>query len=119
MDDIMHKYTAGEFLEWLTDMSINEYCVPQIVEIDEEAVPYDVLDIEKLKNDFIKTIRRYQTVKRGKILYIHDNKTCRDIFSWNFNEHNYEQVQNTANNLCELLNNHTMRFVAEKDKDCW
>ena len=80
MDDILHKYTAGELLKWLDG--------------------------------------RYEVIKRGHNLYVHDNKTCQDILSWNFNNDNYEYIQNTANNTCESLNNNTMRFIGKKD-NCW
>ena len=118
MDNIMHDYTAGELLKWLTDLPINEYCESRIMEADGESTAYDVLDIEKIKTDFMREVRRYEVIRRGHTLFIHDNKVCQDILSWHFDEHSYEYVQNTANNTCESLNNLTMKFIGKKDK-CW
>ena len=119
MDDILHKYTAGELLKWLDGKSINEYSIPRIDEdCDGNTYAYDVLSIEDIVTDFLRDIRRYEVIKRGHTLYVHDNKTCQDILSWNFNNDNYEYIQNTANNTCESLNNNTMRFIGKKD-NCW
>ena len=117
MKDVLHNYTAGELLKWLDGISINEYCSTKIAEsVDGDSFAYDVLDIEKITTDFIRQVRRYEVVKRGKTLYIHDNKDCKDILSWSFTDENYEYMQNTANNTCESLNNNTMRFIGKRDK---
>lgn len=120
MDDILHKYTAGELLAWLEDKTIDEYIDVAVEEDDDDGETYavSVLDVERLKTDFIREVRRYEVVKRGYTLFIHDNKTCQDILSWNFNEDNRAYVQNTANATCESLNNQTMKFIGKKDK-CW
>lgn len=114
MEDIFYKYTAGELLKWLTDKSINEYCMPQIIEIDDETCTYDVLDIEQIKTDFLQAMRRYYVVKRGKNLYLHDNKIARDIFVWQFDNNTYEETQNIANDTCELLNKNKLKFIGDK-----
>lgn len=119
MEDILHEYTAGELLKWLTDREIDEYIDIKIMEDSyENSATYNVLDVEKVKIDFIRDIRRYEVVKRGKTLYIHDNKTCQDILSWNFTDDDYEYIQNTATLTCESLNNRTMRFIGKKER-CW
>lgn len=119
MDDMLHKYTAGELLKWLTDKEIDEYITP-IVSEDSEGNSFasSVLDIDKIKTDFMHEIRRYEVVRRGQTLYIYDNKTCQDILSWNFTDNDYKYIQNTANTTCESLNNRTMRFIGKKN-DCW
>lgn len=119
MDDIFHEYTAGELLKWLSDITIDEYIDEMIEEVGEETIIATVLDIEKIKTDFVRSVKRYSVVKRGKILYIHDNKRCQDILSWHFDDDNYEYVQNTANETCQSLNNRTMRFTANRHKCHW
>lgn len=118
MDDIFHEYTAGELLEWMKNRPIDEYLDANIVEINGESVATTIIDIEKIKLDFYHHVKRYVVVKRGHILYIHDNKTCQDLLSWNITNDNEEYVQNTANATCDSLNNRVMRFIGKKDK-CW
>ena len=119
MDNILHEYTAGELLKWLNDIQLDEYADTKIItDAEGNTTAYDVLDIEKIKNDFMRDVRRYEVIKRGHTLYIYDNKTCQEILSWHFDDANYEYIQNTANNTCESLNNRTMRFIGKKDK-CW
>ena len=118
MDEILHKYTAGEILEWLSDKVIDNYIMTMIEEKDGESYPFTVLDVEQIKTDFIREIRRYEIVKRGHTLYLFDNKTCQDLFSWHYTDANYEEVQNIANDTCESLNNRTMRFIGKKEV-CW
>lgn len=118
MDDILHKYTAGELLKWFIDREIDDYIVPVVTEDTENTYAISTLDIEKVKTDFIREVRRYEVIKRGRTLYIHDNESCQDILSWNFTDTDYEYVQNTANMTCESLNNRSMRFIGKKN-DCW
>lgn len=115
MDDMMHKYTAGELLRWLGEIEIDEYLSPIVVEdVDGESHVSTVLNIEQLKIDFIRSVRRFEVVKRGFTFYVHDNKECRDIFAWNFTEADEEYYQNTANNVCDSLNNRTMRLIGKR-----
>lgn len=118
MEDILHKYTAGEILKWLSGVNIDEYVDYKVIEDEFDSMTYNVLNIEKIKQDFMRDIRRYEVVKRGKTLYIHDNKLCQDILSWHFNDDDYEYIQNTATLTCESLNNRTMRFIGKKER-CW
>lgn len=118
MDEILHDYTAGELLEWLNKRTIDEYLDSAIEEVDGESYPISILNIERIKTDFIREIRRYEVVKRGYTLYIFDNKTCHDIFSYAFTDENYEEMQNTVNETCDALNSGKMRFVSKKEK-CW
>lgn len=119
MDDILHEYTAGELLEWLANKEIDMYIQP-VVHEDGDGSTYasSLLDAEQVKTDFLREAHRYEVIKRGQTLYIHDNKTCQDILSWNFTDTDYEYVQNTANMTCESLNNRSMRFIGKKN-DCW
>lgn len=119
MDDMLHKYTAGELLKWLSQITVDEY-IDTVVEedIDGNTFASSVLDVDKVKTDFIREVRRYEVVKRGKTLFIHDNKTCQDILSWTFTDDDYEYVQNTANMTCQSLNDRSMRFIGKPDK-CW
>lgn len=116
MDEMLHKYTAGEILNWLGDIVIDDYIMTIIEEKDGESYPISMLDIEKVKTDFMREIRRYEVVKRGHTLYLFDNKTCQDLFAWRFTDENYEEMQNTANVTCESLNNRTMRFIGKREK---
>ena len=111
----MHKYTAGELLKWLSEIEIDEYLSPVVIEdMDGESHASTILNVEQVKTDFIRSVRRYEVVRRGFTLYLHDNKECRDICSWTFTEEDEEYYQNTANNMCDSLNNHTMRLIGKK-----
>ena len=116
MDEIMHQYTAGEILKWLGNVVVDDYIVATIEEKDGESYPISMLDIEQIKRDFMREIRRYEVVKRGYTLYLFDNKTCQDLFSWRYTDEDYEEVQNTANMTCDSLNNRTMRFIGKREK---
>lgn len=118
MDNILHEYTAGELLQWLEGKVIDDYIDTIIEEDDGESYPLSILDIDALKIDFIREIRRYEVIKRGYTLYLHDNKVCEDLLSWSFTDDNYEEIQNIANDACESLNNRTMRFISRKER-CW
>lgn len=118
MYEILHEYTAGELLDWLKDEVADNY-IQEIVEEDHgETYPVTKLDIEAIAMDFVRDVKRYEVVKRGQILYLFDNRMCQDLFSWRFNEDNYEEIQNTANAMCDSLNNRTMRFIGKREK-CW
>ena len=116
MYEMLHEYTAGELLDWLRDVTVDDYLETIIEEEDGESYPLMMLDTDAIIRDFMRNVRRYEIVKRGYILYLHDNKTCQDLFSWRFNDCNYEEIQNTANNMCESLNNRSMQFIAHKDR---
>ena len=114
MDDILHKYTAGELLKWFEDEDLDLYITQEIIETNNESVVVDKLDIEAVKVAFLRNVRRYELVKRGKKIYIHDNKECQDIMTFQYDDSNYEYVQNTANNMVESLNNRDVRFIGKK-----
>lgn len=118
MYEILHEYTAGELLDWLKDTVVDDYVETIIEEDEDESYPLTVLNVDDIARDFIREIKRYEIFKRGHILYLHDNKTCQDLFSWRFDDSNYEEVQNTADAMCESLNNRSMQFIARKDR-CW
>ena len=77
----------------------------------ENIIKYKFKDIELLKKDFIHSVRRYVSVKRGHQLYIHDNKKCKDIMQFRFTEETYENIQETVNSLIESLNDRDVNFV--------
>lgn len=113
MEEIFNKYTAGELLEFLDEKNITKYIEQRTVDVDEEGevIIGDFLDIELLKQDFIYSVRRYVSVKRGHQLYIHDNKKCKDIMQFRFTEETYENIQETVNSLIESLNDRDVNFV--------
>lgn len=114
MDDIFHKYTAGELLQWLENEDLDIYIKQEAVEVDNDVIIMEKLDIEQVKANFLRNIRRYEVIKRGKKFYIHDNRDCKDIMVLHFNDDDYEYVQNTANNIVESLNNREIHFVGTK-----
>lgn len=116
MYEFLHEYTAGELLDWLKNQPVDDFLVENIEEENGEVYPFMTLDVEALITEFTREIRRYEVIKRGHILYLFDNKTCQDLFSWRFDDNNYEEIQNTANSMCESLNNRTMRFIGRKEK---
>lgn len=117
MNNMLHEYTAGELLHWLEEQAIDEFCISKIAEdVNGDSYAYSVLDVSEVEKAFLREIRRYEVVKRGHTLYIHDNKACQDILSWAFTDDDYEYALNTANNTCESLNNKTMRFIGKKER---
>lgn len=118
MYEILHEYTAGELLDWLKNETVDNYIQEVIEESNGETYPISKLDTEAIATDFVRSVKRYEIVKRGHILYLFDNKICQDLFSWHFDDDTYEEVQNTANAMCDSLNNRTMRFIGKREK-CW
>ena len=120
MDNIMHEYTAGELLDWLKDEDINIYMEQEIEETNTgDTIVIDVLNVDKIKTQFIHHVRRYVVVKRGYKFYIHDNKTCNDIMMFKYTADNEEEIQNHANSICEDLNQHKINFIGKKYKCNW
>lgn len=116
MDDILHKYTAGEFLKWLSHEQADKYIETDIVSLDDEneTAPIEKFSIEELSKNFIKSVQKYSVVKRGHILYIHNNKMCQDIMKLHFDEETYEHMQSVADELVESLNNRDINFIGQK-----
>lgn len=114
MDDILHKYSAGELLDWLAEEDMDIYLLPTPMMIDDESTIITRLDIEQIKNDFIRSIHRYSAIKRGKIFYIHDEISCQDIMSFRFNEENEFEVQNHVHDLVAELNDRNATFIGKK-----
>lgn len=54
MDDILHKYTAGEFLKWLSHEQADKYIETDIVSLDDEneTAPIEKFSIEELSSVF-------------------------------------------------------------------
>lgn len=117
MDSILHEYTAGELLDWLSDEDISQYIEQEIEETNNgDTIVIDVLNMEKIKNHFMYHIRRYISVKRGYKFYIHDNKTCNDIMMFKFTNENEEEIQNHVNNVCRDLNERKISFIGKKHR---
>lgn len=116
MDNVLNEYTAGEFLEWLADCDIDDYIAQDaIIGCDNETTLVDKADVEKMKIDFLDTIRRYIVVKRGHKFILHDNRECNDVMTFRFNSENEAEVQNMVNQMCMELNHHSVRFVSNKE----
>lgn len=114
MDDILEQYTAGELLKWIEDEDMDIYLLPTPVMIDDESTIITRLDIEQIKTNFLRTVRRYTVVKRGKTFYIHDEASCQDIMSFRFDEETEIEVQNHVHNLVEDLNERSAVFIGKK-----
>lgn len=117
MYDLMHDYTAGELLHFLAEEDISEYIQQEIEETnDGDTIVIDVLDVERVENEFMYHVRRYVSVKRGYKFYIHDNKSCNDIMMFKFNRNNEEEIQNHVNNICRDLNERKVSFIGKKHR---
>ena len=110
----LDEYSAGEFLDWLSDEYADEYIKQEISENNGETIINDVFDIEQLKTNFLYTVRRYVVVKRGYRFYIHDERNCTDIMMFKFTEADKEDVQNHVYNVCEDLNQGKINFIGKK-----
>lgn len=110
----LDEYSAGEFLDWLSNEYANEYIKQEISENNGETIINDVFDIEQLKTNFLYTVRRYVVVKRGYKFYIHDERNCTDIMMFKYTEADKEEVQNHVYNVCEDLNQGKINFIGRK-----
>ncbi len=110
----LDEYSAGEFLDWLSNECADEYIKQEIDEYDGETSIKDVFDIEQLKSNFLYTNRRYIVVERGYKFYIHDERNCTDIMMFRYTENDKEDVQNHVYNVCEDLNQGKVNFIGKK-----
>lgn len=110
----LDEYSAGEFLDWLSNEYADEYIKQEISENNGETIINDVFDIEQLKTNFLYTVRRYVVVKRGYKFYIHDERNCTDIMMFKYTEADKEEVQNHVYNVCEDLNQGKINFIGRK-----
>lgn len=119
MEDILHKYTAGELIEWLTQQDLTTLTEDEIITSPEgETTIVTKLSGEKISEEFIKYVQKYSIVKRGFTLYIHNNEQCEDIMQMKFTNETYDEVYATASKLCESLNNREINFVGKKYPCC-
>lgn len=115
MNNILDKYSAKELLEWLRHQDLDIYLKEKITENDDgETFISEVIDVDKIEDEYIKSVLRYTIIKRGKSLYIFDQEACREIMRLKFTPDDYEYVQNTAQNLIDSLNNRNITFVGKK-----
>ena len=111
-DKILDKeYSAGEFLDWLSNEFADIYIKPMIDESDGEVIVNNVFDIDQLKKNFIHHIRRYVVVERGHKFYIHDERHCKDIMMFRYTDIDKEDIQNHVHNLCNDLNQGKIIFT--------
>lgn len=115
MNDILHKYSAGEFIEWLVKQDVYKFTDSEIIETESgDSFVQEVFNEDKLTTMFIKSVQKFSIVKRGHILYIHDNESCKDIMQLHFNDDSYEHIQEVADNVVTALNNREMNFIGKK-----
>lgn len=107
-------YSAREFLDWLENEEATEYLNQEIEMVDGESTIIETFDMERLKTNFIHHIKRYSVVKRGKRLYLHDNRSCNDIMQFRIDNDDEVEVQNYVNHLCNDLNNRQINFIGKK-----
>lgn len=114
MNDLLEKFSAGELLEFLRKQDLDVFLKEKIEENEQgESFIKQVIDVDKIQEEYLKSILRYNIVKRGSSLYIFDNQHCFEILRLTFTPDNYEEVQKTAQSLVDSLNNRTMSFVAK------
>ena len=109
----LEKYSAKEILQFLENEIAIEYIHEIIIDDFGETTLMEVFDIEKIKNDFLRSINRYSVIRRGRKIYIHDERDCKDIIMLRVNDYNDEIVMQEAYNLCERLNNGDLHFVGK------
>lgn len=112
MNDILDKYSSKELLEFLRKQDLDKFLKEKIIE-DENGDTFakEVIDVDKIEEEYIKSVLRYSIIKRGTSLYIFDSDHCMEILRLTFTPDNYEEVQKTAESLTDSLNNRTMSFV--------
>ena len=108
----LEDYSAGEFLDWLSEEPADIY-IKQIINEspDGDTSITDVFNIEELKKNFISHINRYTVVERGYKLYIHDERHCKDIMMFRYTSEDKEDVQNHVYNMCDDLNKGKVIFT--------
>lgn len=112
MNDLLEKFSAGELLEFLRKQDLDVFLKEKIVENEEgESFIKEVIDVDKIQEEYLKSVLRYNIIKRGTSLYIFDSDHCMEILRLRFTPENYEEVQKTAESLINSLNNRTMSFV--------
>lgn len=109
----LEKYSAKELLQFLEDEIAMEYIKEIIYDDFGESTLLEVFDIEKIKNDFLRSINRYSVVRRGQKVYIHDERDCKDIIMLRVHDYDDETTMQEAYDLCEQLNNGDLHFVAK------
>ena len=57
IEEFFNDYTAGEFLDWLTDENLDEYIKEVIEEDDDEVFVANMFDVEKLKEAIRNTYK--------------------------------------------------------------
>ena len=114
MDNFLEQFTAGELLEWLRKQDLGVF-LKEKIEGNEQGESFikEVIDVDKIQEEYLKSVLRYNIIKRGSSLYIFDNQHCFEILRLRFTPENYEEVQKTAESLTKALNNRTMSFVAK------
>lgn len=112
MNDILEKYSSKELLQWLRKQDADKFLKEKIEE-DENGNSFarEVLDVDRIEEEYLKSIVRYSIIKRGTSLYIFDSEHCMEILRLRFTPDNYEEVQKTAESLINSLNNRTISFV--------
>lgn len=112
MDDILDKYSSKELLEFLRKQDLDKFLKEKIEE-DENGDTFakEVIDVDAIEQEYIKSVLRYTIIKRGSSLYIFDSEHCMEILRLRFTPDNYEEVQKTAESLINSLNNRTISFV--------
>lgn len=112
LNDLLEKFSAGELLEFLRKQDLDVFLKEKIVENEEgESFIKEVIDVDKIQEEYLKSVLRYNIIKRGTSLYIFDSDHCMEILRLRFTPDNYEEVQKTAESLINSLNNRTMSFV--------
>lgn len=112
MNDLLEKFSAGELLEFLRKQDLDIFLKEKIEENEQgESFIKEVIDVDKIQDEYLKSILRYNIMKRGNSLYIFDNTRCFEIMRLKFTSDNYEEVQKTAQSIVDALNNRTVTFV--------
>lgn len=114
MRRVLEEYSADELLDWLAEEDMDIYLLPTPMMIDDESTIVTKLDIGKIKDDFIRSVRRYSLVKRGKMFYVHDEQSCQDIMTYRFNDENEHEIQNIAKAFVDDLNDRRVTFIGKK-----
>ena len=113
-EKIFDKYSAREFLDWLSDEVADEYIKQEIEDDGFDTVITDLFDMEQLKKNFLYHIKRYTVIKRGYKFYIHDERSCRDIMMFEYTDNNRTVVENYVQGVCDDLNKGKIHFVGKK-----
>lgn len=109
----LEKYSAKELLEFLENEVVHEYTTEILYDDFGESTLLEVFDIDKIKNDFLRSINRYSVIRRGQKVYIHDERECIDIMMMKIHNFDEDEVIQRAYDMCEDLNNNNMHFVGK------